>query len=213
MFNVLTVDAMFALMRTVFRADVSMNDEEKKTVKENLAAIYLISEQCDMAHLVGYALEQNGLIDPSSKYFEKFQEQEYLAIIRAEGMEYELDNMRRLFEEHGIRFIPLKGAVIRPMYPEGWMRTSSDVDVLVHRDDFDRAERLVIDELGYKKGGESGHDHSFHSDGGVHIELHFDLIEDSRAFCAKEILSGVWDGAHPVSDGSCEHAMLDEMFY
>ena len=41
-------------------------------------------------------------------------------------------------EKAQIPFVPLKGSVIRKYYPEAWMRTSSDIDVLVHKEDVEK---------------------------------------------------------------------------
>lgn len=46
-------------------------------------------------------------------------------------MNYEYEQVCDALEKAEIPFIPLKGVVIREYYPEPWMRTSCDIDILV----------------------------------------------------------------------------------
>ena len=213
MLDLKVADAIFSLLRSVLRDDCTLSDKDVEVIKCNLHEIYAVSKRNDMAHLVGYALEKQSLISPKDEIFAKFQKQQYLAMYRCEGMEYEIARIRDFFENEKIGFIMLKGAVVRELYPEGWMRTSSDIDVLVHREDLDRAEELLLNKLEYKKGIEGTHDRSFHSDGGVHVELHFTLIEDERANLAQDVLKDAWDHATVADGKKYEHVFSDEMFY
>lgn len=213
MLDLKVADAIFSLLRSVLRDDCTLSDKDVEVIKCNLHEIYAVSKRNDMSHLVGFALEKHGLISPEDEIFAKFQKQQYLAMYRCEGMEYEIARIRDFFENEKIGFIMLKGAVIRELYPEGWMRTSSDIDVLVHREDLDRAEELLLNKLEYKKGIEGTHDRSFHSEGGVHVELHFTLIEDERANLAQDVLKDAWDHATVADGKKYEHVFSDEMFY
>lgn len=206
-------DAVFALLRTVLRDDCDLSGDDKQIIKDNIREIYETSKRNDMAHLVGYALEKQDLISQGTEAFARFQKQQYLAIYRCEGMEFEIGRMREAFEREHIDFIMLKGAVIRDLYPEGWMRTSSDIDILIHPTDMDAAERLFMDELGYEKGVESTHDRSFHTAGGVHIELHYTLLEDERANSASDVLGEAWEHATPAKGKKHEYELSDAMFY
>lgn len=46
-------------------------------------------------------------------------------------------------ESQQIEYILLKGAVIRDLYPQKWMRTSCDIDVLVHEDELNCAISII----------------------------------------------------------------------
>lgn len=213
MLDLKVADAIFSLLRSVLRDDCTLSDKDVEVIKCNLHEIYAVSKRNDMSHLVGFALEKHGLISPEDEIFAKFQKQQYLAMYRCEGMEYEIARIRDFFENEKIGFIMLKGAVIRELYPEGWMRTSSDIDVLVHPEDLDRAEELLLNKLEYKKGVEGTHDRSFHSDGGVHVELHFTLMDDERANLARDVLTEAWSYATVADGKEYEHVFSDEMVY
>lgn len=213
MLDLKVTDALFALLRTVFKPDAEFTDADASIIRANLDDIYKVCKRNDIAHLVGHALEKHGLVSPDDKIFTSFQKRQYIAQFRYEGMEYEISRVRELFESCKIQFILLKGAAIRKYYPEGWMRTSGDVDVLVHREDLERAEELFITRLGYETGVATDHDRSFETEGGIHIELHFSLMEDGKARDSHSVLDNVWDEAHPVRENSFECEISEEMFY
>lgn len=53
-------------------------------------------------------------------------------------------------EARGIQLISFKGLTLAALYPEAYMRTSSDVDLLVSEEQRNAAEQLLV-ELGYEK--------------------------------------------------------------
>jgi hypothetical protein len=116
-------------------------------------------------------------------------------------------------EDAQIYFIPLKGAVLRAYYPEPWMRTSCDVDILVQKEQLDAASKVFKETLGYHFAGTSGHDVSFYSPTGIHMELHFDLVEDGRINASVPVLSRVWEDAKPMKNHTYRHELSDAFFY
>ena len=125
-----------------------------------------------------------------------------IALYRFEKSNYEFNEIVKLFEEKQIRFIPLKGAILRELYPEQWMRTSCDIDILIEKEHFCRATQYLVD-AGLKKGIESPHDISFITASGVHIELHHSLIDDDRISNIDCILSKVWENSVVHNGYSC----------
>lgn len=98
-------------------------------------------------------------------------------------------------EKACIPFIPLKGSVLRDLYPEGWMRTSSDIDILVKQDDVEKAADILVEKLGYSRKVGTTREISFFSPLQIHLELHFDLIEDTVSKEQNDILSKIWNVA------------------
>ena len=90
-------------------------------------ALVELAKKHDLAHLVFDALSKNGLPCGSQLAMQQY----FAAIWRAEQMDHELKSITDVFETEGIHFLPLKGSVIRNLYPETWMRTSADIDLLV----------------------------------------------------------------------------------
>ena len=189
-------------------------DKEIKTVlsEEFLNKIYKISCFHDMAHIISATLDKYELL-PEGEIAEKFREQELIAIYRYERMNFEYRQICEILENAEINFIPLKGAVLRELYPEPWMRTSCDIDILVHRDDFKRAESVLERELKYTKYCEGTHDITLRSVNGVCTELHYDLVEDNRAKDSPEVLKNIWKYSHLKENCKYFHIMDKDMFY
>ena len=180
------------------RSQYSLTDEE-------LAKLYKLAKSHDLAHLVGDALIKNNLIG-DSEVKAKFQKQMMLAVYRYEKINHELGRLRKVLNEAKIPFIPLKGSVLRRYYPEPWMRTSCDIDIL------ERAVAMLVDKLAYKREFKGSHDISLFSDYGVHLELHYSLIEENCVGNIESVLQDVWKKADPVAE-TFEYVLSDEMFY
>ena len=154
---------------------------------EELVKLYKLAKSHDLAHLVGDALIKNNLIE-DGEIKAKFQKQIMLAVYRYEKINYELGRLRKVLNEAKIPFIPLKGSVLRRYYPEPWMRTSCDIDVLVHESDLERAVSALTSAAGYKADSKGSHDVGMFSDSGVHLELHYSLIEYKIVGSAADVL-------------------------
>ena len=59
----------------------------------------------------------------------------------------------------------------------------------------------------------STHDVALDSPSGVHVELHYDLVEEGRAKNAIKVLSTVWQDATPRQDCQFFYEMSDAFFY
>ena len=190
--------------RVLDKSQCTLTDSE-------LARLYRLSKDHDLAHLVGNALIKNSLIS-NDEIRAEFQKQIMLAVYRQERLDGELNRLRRVLNAAEIRFIPLKGAVLRRYYPEPWMRTSCDIDILVHESDLERTLAVLKEKMAYRPESKGSHDVGLFSEGGVHVELHYGLIEERCVEGAEAVLRSAWDDATAVS-GGCEYALSDAMFY
>lgn len=175
---------------------------------DQLKILYKMSRAHDVAHLVGDALIKNNLV--SGEYKEKFSKCVIAAVLRYEKQRYEYERIKNALAESKIKFMPLKGSVIRNMYPEPWMRTSCDIDILVEKSSLDAAKKAV-QAIGFEYKGMGSHDISLFSASGVHLELHYSLIEDEVVSKADKVLKDAWEGAENCSQ--FEYRMTDAMFY
>ncbi|MBO5737609.1 MAG: nucleotidyltransferase family protein [Clostridia bacterium] len=186
-------------------SDVSAIDEQ------TLKSLYQLSKKHDLAHLIGDALEKNGLLLDGTEVKKRFLQQRSLAIYRYEQMQYELECMCEVFESAGIDFIPLKGSILKLLYPEPWMRTSCDLDVLVRKTDLQKAVDILKEKLQYNCSSIGEYDAQVFAESGVHLELHFRLVEDEAKPEEMEILDNIWNGVE--ASGDCYKHMTDAYFY
>ena len=189
-----------------------INRSQYAFVDEDLAELYKLSNAHDVAHLVGNAVIRKELVK-NEEMKEKFQKQIILAVCRLEKLNYELIKLCEALEQAEIPFIPLKGSVLRQYYPEPWMRTSCDIDVLVHEEDLQRAVSYLSDNLGYRRESQNSHDISMFTQGGVHVEVHYELVENSGVNLAKAVLKRIWNVVTKHVRCNYQYEMPDEMFY
>ena len=209
-----TSRVLLALIRYAVKK-TPLTDEEKALFSaEMLPELYSVSREQDIVHLVGYALKRNGMLtDGDAEIIKKLDKQHPLAIFRCERLRYDVSEICAALERAEIDYLPLKGTVIRDKYPEGWMRTSCDIDILVRENELERAAELLVKEKGYRREELGSHDLSMFSPEGVHLELHYSLIEDDVIGRSDEPLDHVWSYAAPIENGGHGHVMSDDMFY
>ena len=181
------VDVMFSLLRNEFKGE-----QLQKNVEYDIKALIGLSAKHDLAHLVADALLRNNIIKEGDAFFDEVSNERLSAVCREIQRTYHYDKITSALEKADIDYIPLKGVVISKLYPEEWMRTSCDIDILVHEKDIPSATEALIDE-GYETNKKKTyHDVSFHYDA-THLELHFNICEKSPQ--VDELLLKVWDNS------------------
>ena len=208
--NTETSKVMFALLRSAVCGGLLSSEEISLYSPDILPAITSIAQKHDVIHLIVFALKKNGLLDESSKNLESKM---LIAIYRLEKLNYELRKLCAALEQAEIPFIPLKGSVLRQYYPEPWMRTSCDIDVLVHEENLKRTISYLTELLGYSYESQSSHDVSLFSKNRNHIELHYDILGDNVIDSVEPVLKKMWDVAQKNDNRQYQYKLPDEMFY
>lgn len=167
-----------------------------------------LAEKHDISHMAAYALENVGMLDKADK--SQMADKYFAALYASEIFDRELDGICKLFEDNNIDFVPLKGAVIRKLYPEKWMRSCGDIDILVRSTDLKRAAD-VLNKGGYKSNEiiKGFHDVTLKGKCDTRIELHFSLCMDIDK--ADDILKNVWNEVY--SENGCRGFSLKNEFF
>lgn len=205
-----TIQILFALLRSAICGTKLTEEERNAYSPERLSDLLKISSKHDVIHLLALGLKQNELIPKEYNDIEKFI---FKAVYRYERLRYEYENLCAALEKAQIPFLPLKGSVIRKYYPEPWMRTSCDIDILVHREDLEKAVSYLVQNYQYAEKERATHDVSLFSQNGIHVEIHFDLVEEGRAQNAIYVLRHVWDNASLHGNSEYWYEMTDAYFY
>ena len=198
----------FALLRYAVFDEGDVGALRAQLTAPRLGVLYTLAKQHDLAQLLAYAVQKLGFTgeDP---VFATLEKELMLAFYRVEQLRFALNEIGAALGEASIAYMPLKGSVLRAFYPEGWMRTSCDVDVLVRKDALDDAI-AALQKRGYTvEDHEIYHDVSMYSPSGVHLELHFHLGVIIPSYDA--VLARVWD--HAVCEDGCLYRMTDEFFF
>ncbi len=108
------------------------------------------------------------------KYLREYRKQK---IVLEAKQELETNDVIEKLESMGIRHMPLKGYIVKNLYPSPDMRTMSDIDILVEPSRIDDAVKAM------KAGGfELSSDGDLHCNidrGNVHFEFHRALVNES----------------------------------
>ena len=205
-------ELLLALVRNVICGEKIGEETTAACTPEMLDAVYTLAYKHDLRHLVGQAVSKMAL--PESETLNKCKKAAMQAFLRYMQQNNEYLQACRVLEEAKILYIPLKGSVLRDYYPEPWMRTSCDADILVKEEILDTATALLVEKLGYRAGSKSDHDISLYAPSGVHLELHYDTIQERyEVNGCREVLAAIWDHAAPQEQDSCHLWLTDEMFY
>ena len=92
----------------------------------------------------------------------------------SERQNYELNNLFQKFDASKIDYMPLKGTLLKKLYPKSEMRTMSDADILIRTEQHDSIRPIML-ELGFVEKIESNHEFVWEKKDIV-IELHKRLI-------------------------------------
>ena len=110
----------------------------------------------------------------------------------------ELINLLKLFQKRDISVIPFKGPVLAASaYGNLALRQIGDLDILVHKRDFERAKALLISQ-GYQSGRDLDWQHSFVSnDGRYSVDLHQGITPPELPF--RIDFEHLWQNAESAS--------------
>ncbi len=208
-----TVSKMFSLIVSEICPDANASGACSFAVgNEEAVEIFEMCDKHDIAQIVAPALKKCGaVLEP--ELAKRLDDKMYSAVFRAEQQAFETERIMDALSKAEIPFIMLKGAVLRKLYPENWLRTSSDIDILVKPEEHDKAADMIIGELGYTLDSRTAHDVALMSAGGVCVELHFDLVEKERFPKASTILQRVWEFARPSAENEFMYRLSDEFIY
>ena len=204
-------DIFIALLRSQIAKTGAGQIPTEKIDAAMLDELFRLAKIHDVSETLFLALVECGVLGEGHELYEKFTDAEDISYFRLKRLEHSLTKIMDALENAGIDHLPLKGSVIRKYYPSPLMRMSADIDVLVRESSLDDAIRVLVDELGYKvTSKKSFHDISLYTPDGMHLELHFNIMENSDL--VDGVLARVWDYAVPVSHKKHEFSLSPEFF-
>ena len=128
---------------TIIRAYLTKNYDFK--VFSSVEDIINLGNKCGLSFILAYTLKKNniykdnGILDSTLFY----------GVARFEKQDLTRQNIKELLENNGIGFLFLKGISLAKYYDEEYLRYSSDIDIMVEENNYDKAKDLLI-KNGYK---------------------------------------------------------------
>lgn len=203
-------EVMFELLRFEINGTEISCDTKNSITPKTLFPLIKLSKMHDLSHLIVDALDRNGLLLCDDSVKKRLLFERDFAICRYEQQEYELQEFCKILESEKIPFVPLKGSVLKKYYPEPWMRTSCDIDVLLKREDVQSTIKILVERYSYRCDSIGEYDVQIYSDNGAHFELHFGLTEITAKKEEKKIFENVWENVVGIG---YQKELTDEMFY
>lgn len=156
-----------------------------------------LSKSHNLSHLVADALIRNGIVTSDNKKYKEILREKLIAAYRDTQRTSFYEKVSIILNQNGISYVPMKGIIISPLYPESWMRTSCDLDILVHKEDLKRASDIFIVNGFIPAKIMNHHDISLFQDKN-HLELHFSICENNEQL--DKLLKDVWDYTDKVGE-------------
>ncbi len=120
--------------------------------------------------MVYYAVLQ--LENPSQTVVAKLKERTCRQVMKDVTRDYEMDRILQAFEQAGIDCMPLKGYLMRKLYPKTEMRYMSDFDILADPSQL-KTSRAILKQLDYEVYRYDSHHDIFYLKGfPMYVELH-----------------------------------------
>ncbi len=141
----------------------------------NLEAVLDIAANHSVANMAFYGVERLDCTIPD-ELRRRWSELRDMAILKDITQQVEYESITASLRRNSIRFLPVKGFILKELYPQGDMRLMSDLDILIDSSNA-RAARDVMLSLGYtvEKFG-SGADDVYHKKPVMSVELHRELF-------------------------------------
>lgn len=135
-------------------------------------ALFEFSQKHSISALIGYALEKADLLPPAvSKVYLK---QRKLALVKYATQEQELCKITAHLRAHNIKYMLLKGSVLKHLYPAPELRSMCDIDIQYDRAHLPQLKEIMLP-LGYSLAEASGTDNaneSYSKAPFMYIEFH-----------------------------------------
>ncbi len=182
--------------------------DELQSREDLMRELFKVSGQHQLTALAAYALLSGGI------HQESFERARYQAVFFECAMDQERASVLGKMEEAGIWYLPMKGVVLKELYPKVGMRQMGDNDILF---DADRAEdlRSVMESLGFRTEAYGTMHHDVYQKPPFYtFEMHtrfFANIEEYRVYI--QYYANVKDSLIKDEDNAYGYHFSDEDFY
>lgn len=169
-------------------------------VKLDWERLYQLSAGHGVSNMACYGINRlSHEKKPSQEVMSKFQNDCKMALAKEATQHIEVEQVLRSFEENRIACMPLKGYLVKYLYPQPDMRLMADVDILFKREQTRQVKKLLVG-LGFAPGPRGENVDAYYKKPFLNVEMHYRLISESSPH--SEYLSQVWDRA--VQKAGCK---------
>lgn len=148
----------------------------------------------------------------SRESLESFKKSYISAVYLSSLQDFGVEELGEKLAEQGIEYIPVKGYVIKNLYPEPELRTMSDIDILIQEKDRLKTDE-ILKNLGYERQG-LGSNVWTYKRGMVTFEIHVNLAGKKYWNDVDYIgyFSELFQKSHPIGEKTERRLTLEDHF-
>lgn len=169
--------------------------------------LFNFSKSHSVDNIVGIALEKLNMMP--EQYEQAYSRARKIGLMREATQELETQDLLEEFERRGIRYMLLKGSVMKHLYPTPDLRSMCDVDILYDTAHFDELEQIMT-QRGYRFKESEGFYVSYIKKPFMNFELHGIPMNADIPLYNKYFGENF---RHAVSDGGMSMVYPDEDFF
>ena len=173
----------------------------------NYKALFNIAKMHTLLIYLYYGLKKYNIPEVSNLLFKYYNENLYKTAVQ----EAEKDIIMESLENNGINHMPLKGAIIKYLYPSIDLRTMCDFDCLFDKTKAKQVKKIMVD-LGYEVEAYNKSNHDIYiKKPFMNIEMHKELMSDS--YKISKYYHTIWNNITVVEGKKHQFEMSKEDFY
>lgn len=168
-------DTMNLIQSQLFEIIKNGFSEEKRLLSDGVdwKEIIAVAKSSHIVPLVGFGLHPQQVIDEEVK--KDLLKITYQSMVVDRSQNAAMYKLESIFREYGIDYMPLKGAVLKSLYPQPQMRSMGDLDILIRLDQYDNIRKALLSN-GFEEGRETDHELIWYKKPYTQFELHKHLI-------------------------------------
>lgn len=203
--NKITVAYLMSLLASVIKQECPPSAPSDL----NFEDLFKLASQHSIANIAYYGLAKLDPLPPAET-LSRFKSSCYAALLQEARQEVEVRKLLAAFEEQQIKCMPLKGYIIKHLYPEPDMRTMGDIDILIDKNQLKKARDIMLS-LNYIEGQPLLY-HDIYYKNNVDIELHNALVPKKDGVLSA-YFSTVWQRARLIIGNNYKYEMSVEDNY
>ncbi len=182
----------------------ALRQEEAPKAPEGLdfSVVFSIAKKQQIYNIIFPLIKDMDVVPDSEK--ERWKNYSYSELVRTIAVDHDRQLLTEELEKHGIKYMFLKGLILRNYYPKSIMRQMSDNDILY--DASKRDELLAImKKRGYKLETCCENSDDFHKEPYFTFEFHRELFFEEQSFCPR--FDNLWERAVQDGEHPCQYHM------
>lgn len=184
-------------------------NKEIKISNINLQLMVKYAKFHSLEYIIYLALEKQD-INKELDIYQKFKKIAKINAYKCIVQDIEFDNVVNEFEKNKIKYLPLKGSILRKLYPDLQWRSMADLDILIPSNEMIKAGKILVD-FGYSEDHLGGNHDSYVKKPYMNIELHRAMMNE--VYNINNYYDDVWDRVKNVKEKNYMFALSDEDFF